>query len=583
MKTMKKFLSMAALALVGAVMTGCSSDDDSTISNPQQPENKNNVVTLTTTVGLEDGAATTRALTSGGVKTFAANETMALVYKNKSGNTVKAVSAALTAGDISGTGENLNKTATFTFTLEDPDKTQNVTYIYPAAMAGETDVNYAALNSQDGTLSTLSSNLDLATFSGAWDGASLPSATLTNQLAILAITLKNSDGSSDITSDITGMTLSDGTNNYAVTRSAAAGPIYVAIRPTASAAINITATDGSNNYTKSLTGKTYEVNNGYNVSWRMAEEAPTGKTINLSTIYDDLLAMNGDMLTGTLGENHKISIAAGATVTLDNASINANGAWSSGSYAGITCLGDATIILKDGTTNTVKGFSSFYPGIYVPEGSTLTIQGTASLTASSRGDAAGIGGGYNIPCGNIDIQSGTITTTGGNWAAGIGSGYRSSCGTITISSGTVNATGGSYAAGIGSGNGSIATCGNITISGGTVTATGGERGAGIGSGDHNSCGTIIINGGTVNATGRDWSAGIGGGNGGSCGDITITSGVTSVTAKKGTSAPNSIGKGMSGSCGTVNIGGTVYYQNNAYVGDGATYLTTSPLVYTPAP
>jgi hypothetical protein len=45
----------------------------------------------------------------------------------------------------------------------------------------------------------------------------------------------------------------------------------VAIRPTSSATINITATDGTTYYTKSLTGKTYEANNGYNVSWRMTE------------------------------------------------------------------------------------------------------------------------------------------------------------------------------------------------------------------------------------------------------------------------------------------------------------------------
>ena len=37
MKTIK-LLSMAALALVGAVMTGCSSDDD-ILDNPQQPVN----------------------------------------------------------------------------------------------------------------------------------------------------------------------------------------------------------------------------------------------------------------------------------------------------------------------------------------------------------------------------------------------------------------------------------------------------------------------------------------------------------------------------------------------------------------
>ena len=51
MKT-KKFLSMAALALVGAVMTGCSSDDNFI---DQQPVNSGKTVTLTMSVGLNGG------------------------------------------------------------------------------------------------------------------------------------------------------------------------------------------------------------------------------------------------------------------------------------------------------------------------------------------------------------------------------------------------------------------------------------------------------------------------------------------------------------------------------------------------
>lgn len=62
----------------------------------------------------------------------------------------------------------------------------------------------------------------------------------------------------------------------------------------------------------------------------------------------------------------------------------------------LNCLGDATIILADGTTNTVKGFHVDYPGIHVPSGKTLTITGTGMLRASSKGFGAGIGGGYKI-------------------------------------------------------------------------------------------------------------------------------------------------------------------------------------------
>ena len=271
--------------------------------------------------------------------------------------------------------------------------------------------------------------------------------------------------------------------------------------------------------------------------------------VDLGDIIANKIIKTGETVIGTLAVNMQISIDAGATVTLCDVNINGSGTWSTGNYAGLNCLGDATIILADGTTNIVKGFNVDYPGIHVPSGSTLTIRGTGSLNASSNGWGAGIGGGYKgdntINCGNIIISGGTVTATGGGFAAGIGSGGNGcSCGTITISGGTVTATGGQYAAGIGSGF-NESSCGAITISGGTVEATGGNdgeygnAGVGIGSSDLSSCGAI-----------------------------TIQNTVTRVTATKGgSSATNSIGAGNNGTCGTVTIGGVV----------GA--ITTSPYTY----
>ena len=84
---MKNFLTMAALALVGAIMAGCSGSDD-IIDNPQPPTQKDNIVTVTTTISLaagggEEGGATTRALNPAtGVKTFAEGDQIAVIYKN---------------------------------------------------------------------------------------------------------------------------------------------------------------------------------------------------------------------------------------------------------------------------------------------------------------------------------------------------------------------------------------------------------------------------------------------------------------------------------------------------------------------
>ena len=260
---------------------------------------------------------------------------------------------------------------------------------------------------------------------------------------------------------------------------------------------------------------------------KAAEPAAT----DLATITADYEAKDGETLTGTLASNVKISIAAGATVTLKDVNITNLGVGFD--WAGITCEGDATLVLEG--TNTVcagRGSDGYnnYPGIWIAPGKTLTIQGDGTLTAYSNADspyAAGIGGGYKIACGNIVINSGTITATGGWDAAGIGGGNSASCGNITINGGTVTATGGNYGAGIGCGAAgeNQGSCGNITISGGTVEATGGENAAGIGGGSTN----------------------------GVCGTITITKGVTSVTATKGANTPNSIGAGDGGQDITVNI------------------------------
>ena len=249
---------------------------------------------------------------------------------------------------------------------------------------------------------------------------------------------------------------------------------------------------------------------------KKAAAAPAGT--DLSTINANYTASNGETLTGTLANNVKISIADGATVILNGVNITNLG--NNCDWAGINCLGDATIILSG--TNTVSagidgsGLNN-YPGIYVPSGSMLTIQGDGSLTAYSVSDpdisgGAGIGGGFQIGCGDIVIAGGTITATGGSFAAAIGGAQEGDCGNITISDGTITATGGS------------------------------------------------------------WAPAIGGGLSSTCGTITITDGVTSVTATKDATypGPNSIGAGDNGTCGTVTIGGVV----------GA--ITTSPYTYTPS-
>ena len=266
-----------------------------------------------------------------------------------------------------------------------------------------------------------------------------------------------------------------------------------------------------------------------------SDAAPAGNSVDLSTLTADYAAQDGDVLTGVTS-SYKVTIADGATVTLDGVNIS-NGQ--------IACSGNANIILMG--ANTVTAASEKAAIKIGGSGTTLTITGSGSLTAQGGVEAAGIGTDRNengeLSFGNIVINGGTVTATGGKEGAGIGTGL---------------AQGEFYTTSI--------TCGDITINGGTVTATGGDYGPGIGTG-------VFMKYGSETAS-----------NG--CGAITIGAGVISVTATKGSGSPNSIGKGYAyggtQNYGTVTIGGTKYWENNAAVNGGDTYLAQSPLIYDPA-
>ena len=247
-------------------------------------------------------------------------------------------------------------------------------------------------------------------------------------------------------------------------------------------------------------------------------------TVDLSKLTGNYEAKNGDVLTNKLGGNYKISIADGASVKLKNVTIEGVNSQSY-KWAGITCPGNATIVLEG--ENTLRGFEEGYPGIYIAENKTLTIKGIGSLSASSTGYAPGIGGTYYQACGNIVIEGGTITAHGGKWSAGIGSAF-------------------------------CHNCGDITIKGGDITANGGEYSAGIGAGD-----------------------------GGICGNITIKNTVTSVKATKDSNgAPHCIGHSTSeaahnSSCGTVTIGDVVYWDGSTYKNGGENIITQMTYTYSP--
>ena len=557
MKQISRILSIAALAIVGALACTELNKISSQAGNDEGAGN--GTVTLTATVSLDETPGT-RALDASGHKTFAGDDKIAIIYKNTSDQTKKVVSTIL-AENISSDG----KHAKITVTLDNPKPAGALRLIYPAAMAGETiaegaeinddnTVDFAALNAQDGVLTTLASNYDLTIFEGnlTSDGQLPTPISLTNRLAILELTVKDFGGTAEL-DNLTGLTISDGTNSYTITPKSPATtltwPVYVAVKPvTSEKTITVTAVSSPYPYTKSVTGQALAQSNIYPVTVKMH------RIINLANLTTEFDALHGDILQGTLGSNVKISIADGAAVTLGGMAINGvnNTACK---WAGLTCIGDATLIIADGTTNTVTGFEYHYPGIFIPAGKTLTIQGnTGSLTVATNIDgiysgAAAIGVSYYSDAGNIEIQGGTINAYGGNYS------YQQhrNCGSITISGGNITATAGAYAAGIGGGENSEA--GDITIRGGTVNATGGPGAAGIGSGGSSNsgyisnCGNILITGtASVEAYGGTLAAAIGSGRMASCGSITI-SGSANVTAVANSGDG---GAGIGSGCQTIN-------------------------------
>ena len=498
---------MAALAL----MTAACSNDDNEIQTPEQPA-KAEGITITAQLAPKTGGATTRAVANNGdnkiTVTWAQNEKIAILYEVSS--TKYVAEANIDAVD----GETGAATISFTVEAGTPDDTP-CTLVYPlsAAKDDHTGVKDAAtlLAAQDGTLNA---NLDVRVGAGTIQ-TTTPGLTVTTQPAAqFAIFKFTTQDASSTAIDVNSLTVFIDTKKYVITPGSATSELYAALPDVSSQTVIFSAagSDGKN-YFFAKDGVTFAASKYYQSPLTMTQGA------HLAALTANYTAQDGDVLTGTLGANVKISIANDATVTLDGVTIS-RGLSSSCKWTGITCLDDATITLADGSTNTVKGFYRNYPGIKAgPSGTTLTIQGTGTLNASSnKSDCSGAG-------------IGSDATSGG------------SCGNITILGGTINATGGcdpgNNNGGPGIGNFGGNSCGNITISGGTIYATGGSGSAGIGS----SYSTY-----------------------GSCGTITIANTVKKVTATQGSGAANSIGKGK-GSCGTITFGTAQVFDGTAWSSD----------------
>lgn len=172
--------------------------------------------------------------------------------------------------------------------------------------------------------------------------------------------------------------------------------------------------------------------------------------------------------------------------------------------------GTATITISGGTLIATGGQSpddSNTGATAIDVCGTLTISGTANVTANGGTDTyATAGGGYGINVrtgttagGNATISGGTVTVSSGHAMAGL------SIYDLTMSGGEVTIIGGSYGEGIlANTEGSYPdfTRGTITINGGLLRSTGGENSSGL-------AGRIVtVTGGKVYAYGGDGAYGV---------------------------------------------------------------------------
>lgn len=499
---MKKAMKLFFIATLALMTAACSTKEKDLIPEEvptTQQTQATDGFTIIAQLAPKSGNDATRALVDKSTyieSKWAEDEHIAILYEVS--GTKYAADATITAVDGS-TGA-----ATIEFTVEagTADNTP-CTLVYPYSAANDEHDGLKALDAllgaQDGKLISRP-NLDIRVGAGTIQtntpGLSVeiqPEA----QNAIFQFTIKDASNLENI--NVTKLTITTGAQDFVITPEGAKSTFFAALPALTEQAVSFVA-KGSNGHTYYAANPevTFTAGKYYQSTIKMTRH----NTIDLSTVSASVTAMDGDVLTGTLASNVYVNIADGATVRLNGVSINADGAFKSGYHGGLDCNGDATIILMDGTMNTVKGFYENYPGIYVRENNTLTIQGGGSLNASSNGAGCGIGGGYSggsyfeINCGNINIEGGIITATGGMQSAGIGGGKSGKCGNITISGGTIMATGGSYAVAIGGGE--SASCGNITITtDGILIASKGSGATNcIGAGNDGSCGTLSVYGAT---------------------------------------------------------------------------------------
>lgn len=431
-KTIFKTLAMAMMMPAMMLTTACSSDDDAIANNPENNNQKGYAIPVTVNV-TRQGDATTRAEYNESTKELAFSTGDQLFVKGsdatagafagtlawQSGDTFSGT--IYTTNEYSGAANALLASASSATATLLPSGYESIGYLtvsgdgYGATLA--TDATKAFATSKAAAVEQLS--LEQATTYD--DGFALaPQNAILNFTAVTG-QWGSAPASSTVSLQAGETTISGSVAPVEGDYSRALANFAIAVAGSASPSSLTLTVDGTS---VSLGSHTLTAGKIYNQ-----------KCANINAI-SPMIGENEKWLVYGTGEpsGWRLTIAEGATVTLHNVNLN--------NYAIIAYRGNNTIILADGTTNTIDpGYDIAIDGTMAGD-KTLTIKGTGTLIAT---------GGYDTP------------------AIGVKNPEYESCGAITIES-TVHltataGTGQSKAITTGTGGGTV-TIGGVVYDGG---------------------------------------------------------------------------------------------------------------------
>ena len=400
MKTKTIFKTLALAMMMPAMMltTACSSDDDAIVNNPENNNQKGYAIPVTVNV-TRQGDATTRATYDDSEKKLSfgtGDKLFVLGTDNVAGRFAGTLDYVPASGQFSGTIYTANTySGTADALLSGAEAAGAV--LLPS---GYEDKHFLTLSGEgcSAVLTNDNTKAFAATKAEAVEQFSYESAieysngfALAPKNAILNFTA--------VTGQWGGAPASSSVSLQAgeTTVSGSVAPVEGGGRALAIFAIAVAGGTTPSDLTLTVDGTSVSLGSHTLAAGKIYNQ----KCANFNVTSPLIQANEKWLVYGTgASSGWRLSVAEGATVTLSNVNL---------SDASIVCSGNNTIILADGTTNSVTdaghigGPAIMYMG---GVGTTLTITGTGTLNVTGGYDNPAIGPmGWDQSCGDITIEN----------------------------------------------------------------------------------------------------------------------------------------------------------------------------------